>query len=249
MTATAPTQLGYPPTMANLLPQVPNFSGGEQRDGETVQDWIEHFESVALLAGWNDHFKLVHLVSLLRGTAHAFYRSCTPALKRRLPPAGGGAPETVHPVQLTAIRTQLFHGRKQETRESVDDFAQDLRKLHSRTYSTATYANPEAEKVGQMVLANQFISGLRPELQAKVVGMDGSLDALVLKARFEEAKAKELATMRSFPSKKSIPATSTETTPTSQSMCEPSTSTPSSTPTDHGPATLTREEESESKPT
>ena len=45
---------------------------------------------------------------------------------------------------------------------------------------------PEAEKAGQMVLTNQFISGLRPELQAKVVG---SMDALVLKARFEEAKA------------------------------------------------------------
>ena len=54
--------------------------------------------------------------------------------------------------------------------ETVDDFAQDLRKLYSRAYSTVTYANPEAEKVGQMVLANQFISGLWPEFQAKVVG-------------------------------------------------------------------------------
>ena len=52
------------------------------------------------------------------------------------------------------------------------------------------YVNPEAEKVGQMVLANQFISGLRPELQAKLVGME---DTLVLRARFEGAKTRELA--------------------------------------------------------
>ena len=65
-------------TVANFLPQIPNFHGGDQRDGETVQDWIEHFELVAGLAGWNDHFKLVHFTSALRGAAKSFYRSCTP---------------------------------------------------------------------------------------------------------------------------------------------------------------------------
>ena len=78
----------------------------------------------------------------------------------------------------------------------MDNFTQELRKLHSITYLVGTYANPEAEKAGQMVLANQFISGLRPELQSKVVGMEGSLDARVLKVRFEEAKAKKLAGTR-----------------------------------------------------
>ena len=48
----------------------------------------------------------------------------------------------------------------------MDDFAQELRKLHSKAYSNVTSANPEAEKMGQMVLVNQFVSGLRPELQS-----------------------------------------------------------------------------------
>ena len=78
----------------------------------------------------------------------------------------------------------------------MDDFAQELRKLRSRPYSATTYANREAEKVGQMVLANQFISGVRPELQSKVVGMEEPLGAIVLKDWFEEAKAKELAGAR-----------------------------------------------------
>ena len=80
------------------------------------------------------------------------------------------------PVQLTAIQTQLFYSRRQGPKESVDDFAQELQKLHARAYATATYANPEAEKVGQMVFAIQFISGLWPELQAKLVGMEGTME-------------------------------------------------------------------------
>ena len=95
-------------------------------------------------------------------------------------------------MQLTAVQTQLFHSPWQGMKESVDDFAQELRKLYSKAYTATTYVNPEAEKGGQMVLANQFISGLQPELQATVVGMEGSMDALVLKPWFEEAKAKEL---------------------------------------------------------
>ena len=62
-------------------------------------------------------------------------------------------------MKLTALQTQMFHSRKQGASETVDDFAQELRKLHARAYSTTTHGNPEAEKVGQMVLVNQFSSG------------------------------------------------------------------------------------------
>lgn len=75
----------------------------------------------------------------------------------------------------------------------MDDFAQELRCLHSKAYSTVTGANPEAEKVGQIVLVNQFVSGLRSELQANVVGVEGGMDEMVAKARFEETKLRELS--------------------------------------------------------
>ena len=55
---------------------------------------------------------------------------------------------------------------------------------------------PEAEEMGQSVLANQFITGLRPDLKSKVVGTEGGLDKLLLKAWFEEAKKRELAAVR-----------------------------------------------------
>ena len=58
----------------------------------------------------------------------------------------------------------------------------------------------------QTVLANQLISGLRPELKAKVVGTEGNLEQLLVKSRFDEAKRKELATVKTTttPPKKPI---------------------------------------------
>ena len=43
------------PAAANILPQIPNFHGGEQKDGETFQDWREHFEAVAQLQARTSH--------------------------------------------------------------------------------------------------------------------------------------------------------------------------------------------------
>lgn len=118
------------------------------------------------------------------------------------------------PVQLTAVQTQLFHDRKQGPEESVDEFAQDLRKLYSKAYAGFTKGTPEAEKVGQTVLASQFVAGLRPRLQSTVVGMEGGLDQLVLRARFEEAKRKELAASRpAAPAKPTKAGTNSGPTP------------------------------------
>ena len=148
-------------------------------------------------------------MSALRGIARVFCRSCSPVQKNSYQSLVTELKKRFTPVQLTAVQTQLFHSRQQGAKESVDDFAQELRKLHSRAYSAATYAYPKAEKVGQMVLANQFISGLRPKLQPKIVGMEASMDTLILKARFEEAKARELAGTRMSLWKKSTNTTTT----------------------------------------
>ena len=51
--------------MLNQLPPITRFSGEEQPDGETLHDWLEQFESVAQLGGWNSHAKLVNLFTRL----------------------------------------------------------------------------------------------------------------------------------------------------------------------------------------
>ena len=47
--------------------------------------------------------------------------------------------------------------------------------------------------MGKSVLAYQFVSGLLPELKAKVAGTDGDFEHQLTKAQFEEAKVRELA--------------------------------------------------------
>ena len=69
-----------------------------------------------------------------------------------------------------------------------------------------------------------------PGFAQKVVGLEGCMDHLVLKARFEEAKNKELATTRTTttPQKKSGPPTSTSSstsTPNKSSRQVPKTDT------------------------
>ena len=45
--------------------------------------------------------------------------------------------------------------------------------------------------MGTTVLAYQFISGLKPKIKSKVAGVEGSLEQLLMKARFEEAKQRD----------------------------------------------------------
>ena len=58
--------------------QNPSFSGDNRETCETVLEWHEQFEAVATIAGWDDHYKFLHLTTRLRGKAHSFYHSCTP---------------------------------------------------------------------------------------------------------------------------------------------------------------------------
>ena len=74
-----------------------------------------------------------------------------------------------------------------------------MRKLFNKAYSTVVRGEPEANSMGQTVLANQFIAGLHPELKAEVVGTDGNLEQLLVKARFEEAKKRELTKNKATP--------------------------------------------------
>jgi hypothetical protein len=117
------------------------------------------------------------------------------------------------PVQLTAIHTQLFHDRVQGEKESVDEFAQALRKLFNKAYSTVVRGEPEANTMGQTVLANQFISGSRTDLKSEVVGTDGNLEQLLVKARFEEAKKRELAASKTTPPPKKSSITPHQSAP------------------------------------
>ena len=78
----------------------------------------------------------------------------------------------------------------------MDQFAQELQKLYNLAYAGATSEGPQAERMGQTLLTNQFITGLRPNFKQKLICVEGTFEEIVLKARFEEAKTREFVPER-----------------------------------------------------
>ena len=182
--------------LAQQLPPLPKYTGEEQSQGETFRDWLEQFELVASLGEWDEKTKLVNLVTRLRGQAYAFYRSCTLQQRACYATLVTELTKRFTPVQIQAVQSSLFHDRIQKPRETVDAYAQDLRQRFYKAYPTVQQGTREAEEMGQLVLANQFVAGLLPELKTKVAGSEGKLEQLLTKARFEEAKLRELTVGR-----------------------------------------------------
>ena len=180
-------------TLAQQLPPIPRFTGEEHsHGGENVEEWLEQFEMVSSLGGWDKRTKLVNLTTRLRGQAYALYRFCTLQQRVDYDVLVRELSKRFMPVYLPAVQSSLFHERKQKMHESVDDFAQELRRLFHHAYPVTQQGSREAEEMGRTVLVNQFISGLLPELKTNVVGSEGDFDQALTKARFEEAKLRDI---------------------------------------------------------
>ena len=68
-----------------------------------------------------------------------------------------------------------------------------LSRLYQKAYPRGNQGSQETETMGKAVLAYQFVSGLLPEIQVKVAGVEGTFNQLWIKARFEEAKLRDLS--------------------------------------------------------
>ena len=229
------------------VPQIPKFSGDALDSGETFVEWLEQLENITKLVGWDDHWRLVHLTSNLRGTAASFYRSCSVDVRSEYRSLVDALMRRFTPVRLTAVQTQLFHNRQQAEGETVEQFAQDLQKLFNQAYARAAREGPEAEKLARTLLTNQFVAGLRQDLKRKLIGVEGGLEELILKARFEEAKGRELApeasrspaVTKSY-TPRSKPPSQTQSFPLPSSQVPQSSRPRSDTPTNGNPPSSTR---------
>ena len=147
---------------------------------------------MASVCQWDDRAKLINLTTRLKGQAFAFFRTCTPQQRGSYGDLKAQLQKRFTPVRVQAVQSGLFHERKQKTQEMVDAFAQELRRLFYLAYPKAQQGSRETEEMGTTVLVYQFISGLKPEIKSKVAGVEGSLEQLLIKARFEEAKQRDL---------------------------------------------------------
>ena len=60
----------------------------------------------------------------------------------------------------------------------MDEYAEALKKLFVKAYSSLARVGQEAKTMGQSVLANQFVARLRSGLKVKVVGSDRNMEQL-----------------------------------------------------------------------
>ena len=180
-------------SLTQPLPSLPEFTGEDTRD-DSFADWIERFEMVADLTRWTDAVKLKQLVLRLRGSAQGFYRTCTEAQKRSYAALVTALSRRFTPVRIQALECSVFHERKQKSKESVDEYAQDLQRLFQKAYPKAALSSEDAQEMGQAVLSSQFVGGLSTDIKRKVAYLEGAtFTELWLKARYEEARQKDLA--------------------------------------------------------
>ena len=166
--------------LANQVPPLANFFG-EDRDGVTFADWYEQLELIACLCRWSDHGKLVNLATRLKGIAYAFYRLCTATQRASYQQTIDLLTNRFTPVQIQAVQSSLFHDRKQQHHVTVDEYAQDVRRLFYQAYPRAQQGTQETEDMGRSVLAYQFVAELRSNLKSKQAGIEGNFDHLLVK--------------------------------------------------------------------
>ncbi len=123
--------------------------------------------SVASVCGWSEQAKLVNLITRLRGPAYSFYRSCAPPQRSDFQALTAALTKRFTPVNMKSVQSSRFHDRKQQEAKTVDNYAQELKKLFYRAYPATQQGSQEAEAMGRSVLACQFVAGLRNTIKAK----------------------------------------------------------------------------------
>lgn len=156
----------------------------------------------------------MNLTTRLKGQAYTFYLSCTPFQVVSYDLLVAELTKRFTPVRLQLVQSTLFYERKQRNDESVDNYAQDLHKLFRLAYPKARQGSQETEDMGRSVLAYQFLAGLLPPIKLRLAGKEGSMDELLVKARFHEVKLRDLAEIPSKVVAKTLTDQPTGATPT-----------------------------------
>lgn len=129
------------------LPSIPEFSGDDQSlTNNSFQQWLEQFEMVSELAQWPENIKLKQLALRLRGSAQAYFRTCSEEQKHDYQALVQAMSQRFTPVRIQALECSTFHERKQGRKETVDTYAQELQRLFQRAYPNAVHGNPDAQE-------------------------------------------------------------------------------------------------------
>ena len=172
--------------LTQQLQLIGKFSG-ETEGGceETFLDWIKQLELVVEEFGLDDRTQYINVATRLRGQAPTFYHSCDKQKMKTYSQLVAALRERFTPVGLKAVESSLFHEQKQKDNETVDSYAQELRKLFYRAYPKAKkQGDGETESMAKDILAYQFMAGLKLEIK-KLAGVEGDFDQLLSKGQIQ----------------------------------------------------------------
>lgn len=138
------------PAMADV--QCPKFDSDSGKWGE----WVELFNSFALLKDWDDAKKLQALPFFLNEAALQIFRSLGEA-QRATWDAANAALLPIFQREATNGEAS-FYVRRQETGETLSMFAINLRRLAGEAFGE--YSQDSLEKI----MVKQFLRGIHPDL-------------------------------------------------------------------------------------
>ena len=167
--STVSTGIGGSLPIIHLSQAPPIGKYGGNSDNETFEEWHEQFELVSVACGWNDRLKLANLSTHLHEQAYAFYRTCTSQQRSSYSELVAALKQRFAPVRIQSVQSELFHSRKQQVQEKVDEYAQDLSRLYQKAYPQALQGTGEAEIMAKTVLAYQFVAGLLPKYERRLL--------------------------------------------------------------------------------
>ena len=136
---------------------VPETFTGEGRQG--FSNWIEHFESIANVHGWDENAKRKWLRARLNGRAATVWRRLPAAETDTYEHAVAALKRRFEPASRKVVYLQEFQRRSKKGTEDWVSFGEDLRELVERAYPTL---QPEAHEV---LALNRFLDEIRdPQL-------------------------------------------------------------------------------------
>ncbi len=97
-------------------------------------EWVEHFEAVALVNGWDDPAKLLWLPVRLTGKAQTAWRRLLPEVKQDFQAAKEALQKRFEPESKRQLYVVEFQTRKRRPDELWSDFGDELRVLADKAF-------------------------------------------------------------------------------------------------------------------
>lgn len=202
---------------------MPTFDGANRDDVDALSRWLAKLAKHAELLRWSERTKLLQFELHLAGRAERVYELLPASKKGSFDEATQTLHERLYPIESEALVSAQLMRRKQQSHESVDEFAQDLEKLFERSYGCRSGMDEDSKA---LLKRDVFVQGLLLKWQKKVLPSASTYSDALHQARAADQQERQLSKLHPTvkPFSKSKPVTESKTAdsaPTNQRLEQP----------------------------